>query len=63
MKGWYVQVPVVDFGQRRLTKRRNPSEGEVVSGVFGAVDLEIHPNRPEVQFLRPVLAIARVSHF
>ena len=62
MRGWCVQVPVVDFGQKRLTKR-NPSEVEVVSGVFEAVYLGIHPNRPEVQFLRPVLVIARVCHF
>ena len=62
MKSWCVQVPVVDFGQERLTKR-NASEVEVVSGVFEEVYLEILPNRLEVQFLRPVLVLARVFHF
>ena len=62
MKGRYVQVPVVDFEQERLTKRDPPSEVEVVSGVFEVVYLEVHPSRHEVQFLRLVLVIARVCH-
>lgn len=62
MKGWCVQVPVVDFGQERLMKR-NPSEVEVVYGEIEVVYLEILPNHLEVQFAQPVLVFARVSHF
>ena len=56
MMGQDVRVPVVDFGQKSLTKR-------VVSGIFEAACLEIPLNHFEFQFPQPVLVFARVGHF
>jgi hypothetical protein len=68
MKGWCVQVPVVEFGQETLKKRRtrNPSEVEAESGEFDAVYLEMLPGRLErleVQFPQPALVPAQFFHF